>query len=337
MAGITYLQEFQKPALQGLVESIENEKRENPTFGDRFLPNDEVYSTTFAYDVIKEHKHMAAMIGYGAEPPVIDRDEVAHQMGEVAKMGLKYVATEEELLALNQARNNSEHRAMIDRLAKKGADLVKALQLRVDVAKLEAISKGKFNYKKNNVNISVDFKIPKEHKKEADWADEDHDVIGDLLEWNDQYVDENGEQADVILMTREAQSLLLKNTTIVHEARGDRSGTNRVSKEELNTVLGAYGLPPVEVVTKRQTKVHDVYTGKDQKIEYFPKNRVVFVSEGVGNFVYGPTVENEFKPGIALQAYDKEEPIESIIRVAAAGFPVIEKPSLLLHADVFSE
>lgn len=337
MAGITYLEEFQKPALKGLVDSIENEKRENPTFGDRFLPNDEIFSTTFAYDVIKEHNNMAAMIGYGAEPPVIDQDEVAHQMGEVAKMGLKYIATEEELLALNQARNNSEHRAMVDRLAKKGVDLVKAIQLRVDVAKLEAISKGKFSYKKNNVNISVNYKIPKDHKKTADWADESHDVIGDLLEWNDQYVDENGEQADVILMTREAQSLLLKNTTIVNEARGAQSGVTRVSKEELNTVLGAYGLPPVELVTKRQTKVQDPFTGKDQKVEYFPKNRIVFVKQGLGNFVYGPTVENEFQPGISLSAYDKDEPIESIIRVAAAGFPVIEKPSLLLHADVFSE
>lgn len=336
MAGITYLDAFQEPALRGLVEANRKDKEENPTFGDRFLPDDEVFSTTFAYDVIKQHQHMAAMIGYGAEPPVIDRDEVASQMGEVAKMGLKYIATEEELLALNQARNNSEHDAMVERLIKKGDNLIDAIDRRVQVAKMEALTKGKFNYRKNNVNISVDYKIPKDQKKESNWDDEEHDVIGDLLEWTDQYADENGNNPDVILMSREAQSLLLKNTTIVHEARGANSGTNRVSKDELDSVLGAYGLPSVEVVSKRETKIHDVYTGKEQKIEFFPKNRIVMLSEGVGNFVFGPTVENEFKPGIVLEAKDKDEPIESILRVSAAGFPVVEKPSLILHADVFN-
>ena len=61
---------------------------------------------------------------------------------------------------------------------------------------------------------------------------------------------------------------------------------------------------------------------------------MVFVANGVGKFLFGPTVENDFQPGIVLQAYDKQEPIQSILRVAAAGFPVIENPNLLLYADV---
>src|SRR5690625_1941026 len=137
MAGITYLKEFQKPALRGLVDAMENERLDAPTLGDRFLPNDEIYSTTFAYDIIKKSNHIAAMIGYGAEPPVVDRDAVASKMGELAKMGLKYIATEEELLALNQARSNAEKSAMVERLTAKGVDLVQALQRRVDVAKVE--------------------------------------------------------------------------------------------------------------------------------------------------------------------------------------------------------
>ena len=340
MAGITYLKEFQKPALRGLVDALENEKLDAPTLGDRFLPNDQIYSTTFAYDIIKKSNHIAAMIGYGAEPPVIDRDAVASKMGELAKMGLKYIATEEELLALNQARNNGEKAAMVEKLITKGADMVQAIQRRVDVAKMEAIAKGKFEYNKNGVKVVVDYGIPADHKialtGEDTWANPEHDVIGDLIEWDQKYQDANGKQADVILMTRETQALLLKNTVIVTEAVGMKdSGRGRVSVEELNSVLGGYGLPSVQVVTHRQITVKDIYTGQDEVIEFFPKNRVVFVGEGLGNFVYGPTVENNFQPGIALDAYDKEEPIQSILRVAAAGFPIVESPSLLIHADVF--
>ena len=339
MAGITYLKEFQEPALRGLVDALENEKKDAPALGDRFLPDDRIYSTTFAYDIIKKSNHIAAMIGYGAEPPVVDRDAVASKMGEVAKMGLKYIATEEELLALNQARNNGEKQAMIEKLLTKGADLVKAVQRRVDVAKMEAIAKGKFEYNKNGVKIVVDYNIPAENKivltGQNTWANPEHDVIGDLIEWDRQYTETNGKKADLILMTRETQALLLKNSVIVTEARGKDSGATRVSVNELNSVLGGYGLPPIQVLTHTQITVKDIYTGQDEVIEFFPKNRVVFVAEGLGNFVYGPTVENNFQPGIVLQAKDKDEPIQSILRVAAAGFPIVEAPSLLLHADVF--
>ena len=339
MAGIEHLKEFSKPALRGLVDATVEAK--TPTFADRFLPDDEIYSTTFAYDIIKKSNHIAAMIGYGAEPPVIDRDAVASRMGELAKMGLKYIATEEELLALNQARSNREKSAMVERLVAKGVDLVQALQKRVDVAKIEAIARGEFEYNKNQVKVKFDYGIPNEHKIALsagnDWTDAERDVIGDLLDWNDRYVDANGKQADVILLTREIQALLLKNAVIVNEARGADSGSVRVSVDELNTVLGGYGLPPVQVVTERKITVRDVYTGEDETIEFYPKNRVVFVAEGLGNFVYGPTVETNYQPGIDLRAYDKFEPIQSVLRVAAAGFPIGEAPSLLLHADVFTE
>src|SRR5690625_660249 len=338
MAGITYLQQFQEPALRGLVDATVEAKL--PTFADRFLPNDQVFSMTFTYDVIKKSNHIAAMIGYGAEPPVIDRDAVASKMAEGAKMGLKYIATEEELLALNQARSNAEKSAMVERLTAKGVDLVQALQRRVDVAKIEAIAKGTFDYNKNGVKITFDYGIPAEHKivltGNDTWANPEHDVIGDLLNWNDQYVTTNGKQADVILMPREMQALLLKNSIIVTEA-GRPDGSTRVNVEELNSVLGGYGLPPIQIVTERQITVKDIYTGQDEVIEFFPKNRVVFAGEGLGNFIYTPTVENNYQPGINLRAYDKFEPIQSIIRVAAAGFPVVENPGLLLHADVVEE
>jgi len=341
MAGITYLKEFQEPALRGLVDAAMNEYYEVPSIGDRFLPNDNIYSTTFAYDIIKKSNHIAAMIGYGSEPPVMDRDQVASKMGEVAKMGLKYIATEEELLALNQARNDAEHSAMIQRLATKGTDLVQALLRRVEVAKMEAIAKGQFNYDKNGVKIAVDFGLPAEHKvaltASDDWSNPEHDVIGDLLDWVQTYEDHNaGQRPDAILLSREAQALLLKNAVIVSEARPNVTGASRVSVDELNSVLGGYDLPPVEIVSNRKITVRNVYTGQDEQVEFFPKNRVVMAAQGVGNFVFGPTVENNFAPGVVLQAKDKDEPIESILRVAAAGFPVVETPSLLFHADVFT-
>src|SRR5699024_2539339 len=295
---------------------------------------DVAFSTSITYDVIKKSNHIAAMIGYGSEPPVIDRDQVASKMAEGAKMGLKYIATEEELLALNQARSNGEKAAMVEKLTVKSIDLLDALERRIQLSKAEALVNGTFNYNKNGAIIDVEFGV-EEADDTADWADENQDVIGDLLKWVQAYEDANGQSPSVILMSREAQALLLKNTVIVAEA-GRPDGVGRVSVEQLNSVLGGYGLPAIEVVTNRKITVRNEYTGEDETIEFFPVQRVVMLSEGIGNFVFTPIVEADFQPRVDLRAYDKFEPIESVIRVAAAGFPVIENPGLIFHADVYT-
>src|SRR5690625_4922381 len=344
MAGITHYDQFTKPALRGLVDAMENErKQEEQSLNavESLVSEENVYSHEFAYDVIKKSNQIAAMIGVGAEPPVRDKDAVARRMGEMAKFGLKDIVTEEELLKLHQPRNNAEQSALIDKLTVKGADLVKNLQDRIKISKVQVLTQGKINYDDNNVKVSIDFTedMPDSHKVvltgDNTWANPEHDVIGDLIAWDQQYQDTNGKQADVILMSRETQALLLKNTVIVTEAAGiNNSGRGRVSVDDLNSVLGGYGLPGIRVVNKTKANVKNTYTGEVETIELFPENRVIFVSSGVGKFLLGPTVENTFQPGIVLQAYDKFEPIESILRAVAMGFPIIENPNLLLFADV---
>lgn len=337
MAGITHLEEFQEPTLRGLVDATE----ENviPSFADTYLPDENIYSPNFTYDIFRENPSIAGFIGYGSEPPVMDRDEVAKGVGEVAKMGHKYVMTYEELMALHQARSTGEKQAIIERLVIKNARLVENVKKLASVSKMQAIANGAFSYDRNQVKINVDYNIPDEHKialsSGNDWSDPSHDVIGDLLEWNEQYIESNGKQADVILMTRETQALLLKNTVIVSEA-GRPEGSTRVSVDELQSVLGGYGLPSIQIVTERFNTFVDDYTGERVRQEIYPVNRVVFVSQGVGQFFYGPTLENNMNPGIVLLAEDLRQPIRSVVEAHAAGFPVITTPSLLLHADVYT-
>src|SRR5690625_7414087 len=144
----------------------------------------------------------------------------------MAKFGLKEIVTEEELLKLHQPRSNAEASALVDKLTVKGADLVKNLQDRIKISKAQVLSQGKINYDDNNVKVSIDFTedMPEEHKVvltgDNTWANPEHDVIGDLLDWNNQYEDTNGKQADAIYMTRKTQALLLKNAVIVNEVAG---------------------------------------------------------------------------------------------------------------------
>lgn len=337
MAGILHLEEFAKPSLRGLVD--ETVRETEPTLGDRYLPDVNVFSTKFAYDIIKSSKHIAAMIGHGSEPPVVDRDAVASMSGEIAKMGIKYIATEEELLALNQARSGDEKQGIIDNLTVEGVKLVQAIQRRVAVIKMEAITKGKFVYNKNGVKISLDFGIPAAHKVAlsggADWDVVDRDVVGDMLGWVETYAATTGRTPETILMSRQAFGKLLKNTNIILESARP-VGVKRATQADVLSVFQVNGLPAITIVEDRKITVKDIYTGKDEVIEFLPENRVVFVSSGLGEFLYGPTVENDFKPGITLDAYDERLPIRSVIEAIAAGFPAIKSPELLFHADVYT-
>lgn len=336
--GITNLKEFSKPTLLELVDATE--QNYIPAFADEYLPDENIYSPEFTYEIFRQNPSIAGFIGYGAEPPVMDRDEVAKGVGEVAKMGHKYIMTYEELMVLHQARSNAEKQAIIDRLTIKNVRLVENIKKLASVSKLQAIAQGAFNYDRNKVKINVDYQIPSEHKialtGDNTWANPEHDVIGDLLEWVKTYTDSNGQQPDVILLSRETQALLLKNAVIIAES-GRPEGATRANQNDLNSVLGGYGLPAVQVVEERFNRFVDDYTGETVVEEVFPKNRVVFLSKGAGKFYYGPTLENAMNPGIALLAEDLRQPIRSVVESHAAGFPVIDTPSLLLHADVVDE
>jgi hypothetical protein len=340
MAGITHIQNFTEPALRGLVDESMAIREENPTFGQKYLPNLTVYSNTFTYDIIKKSKNLAAFIGYGAEPPVMDRDAVAQKFGSLAAFGLQYIATIEELMALNQARNDGEKNALIDKLERKTIDIINGIQEFTDVLRAQALTTGRLQYTGTDVKINFDYQIPAEHKIARTgvnaWTSVDADILGDLIAWNEVYSkSNNGKVADEVLMPQEVFALLTKNKSIIAEARPGIAGVTRISQAEVSSVLQGYGLPTITVVRNRSTTVKNMYTGADESVEFYPAGRVVFLSQGVGNFYYGPNPEAEdYTPGLVVRATDEIRPKRSIIDGYAAGFPIIEVPSLILHADV---
>lgn len=340
MAGITHLSEFQPESLRGLIDESVSLREDKPEFGQRFLPNLNVYSNTFTYDIIKKSKNMATFIGYGAEPPVMDRDAVASKFGSLAAFGLQYVATVEELMALNQARNEGEKSALVARLEKRAVDIIEGIQDFSDVLRAQALTTGRLNYSNAEVKINFDYQIPAEHKIALTgtdtWNNADADILGDLIAWTELYTESNdGKAPEVVLMPREVYALLTKNNSIISEARPGIDGVTRISQAEVSQVLDGFGIPAVQVIKNRKTTVRNMYTGQDEEVEFYPAGRVVFLSEGLGNFYYGPNPESDdFTPGLVVRAVDEKRPLRSIIEGYAAGFPVIEVPSLILHADV---
>ncbi|MBY0597365.1 major capsid protein [Bacillus bingmayongensis] len=340
---IAHLEQFQPPSLKTTVEEVLHDTP--PTFADKVLPNVESFDTNFAFDVVKHTKHIAGLIGYGSEPPVMDKDQVASKIGEVVKIGIKNIYSEEEILALNTPRHPSERESAVGKMLAKNVDIIGALQLRIALMKLEAVMKGEIKYEGNGVKLNLDFGIPEENRivlpNGNDWSNPEHDIIGDIEEWTYKYQDLNGEFPDLIVISPEVTKLLRANNGIRAEVARMKGGTSGIplyaSNENIQKVFDEFNLPKLEFLKRRSITARNVYTGEDEQIEYALSNRIVFVKERAGECLYGPTVENNFNPGYCLQIYDRREPIESVQKGVVSALPVITKPSLIMFADVFNE
>lgn len=342
MASIENLKQFSQPVLRGFVDESMKDNFEEFSFIEQYMNDETVYSRTYAYDILKRTQHIAAMIGLGAEKPVIDRHAAAKAMTELADFGLQDVVTVEELMEIAEAQasgNSAREKNLVDKLLNRAADLLHALQLRKRVEKLKAVTLGVNSYNSNGVKVDLDYGIPEDQKIEltgADtWDNADKDIIGDILQYQTTYARNNGgKKPETMLVTREVLNTLTQNTLLIAEA-GRPEGVNRISITEVQDVLTNYGLPTVTVVEETHTFYKDVYTGEEVEMELFPANRVVFVSANAGKFLIGPNPDSEpFDPVIVLDAYDEKKPRRSIMEVSISGFAVLDNPSLVMHVDV---
>lgn len=345
MASIENLKEFQAPALRGFVDESMKDNFEEFAFIETYMKDETVWSRTYAYDIIQRTQHIAAMIGLGAEKPVIDRHAAAKAMAEIVDFGLQDVVTVEELMEIAEAQNSNNdarYRDLVSKLLNRAADLLQALQLRKRVEKLKAVTLGYNDYDSNGVKVQLDYGIPDEHKVALTgtdaWSNADKDVIGDILGFQATYSKSNGgKKPEAMLITREVLNVLTQNTLLIAEA-GRPEGVNRISITEVQDVLSRYGLPQITVVEETHTNYRDPYTGEDIEMELFPQNRVVFVSQNAGKFLVGPNPdEANFRPVVVMDAYDERKPRRSVMEVSVSGFAVLDQPSLVFHADVIED
>lgn len=338
MPGITHLQEFQQPALRALVN--QTEEQAESTFADRFLPTIPTYERNFAYDIVKTNEYIAAYIGFGTEPPYIDRDAVASKMGSIAYFGLGDIVTYEELQAIHEAKAD-RRQAVIDAITVKNVKVLNGLRRLIYAAKMEALFKGEIQHNAGDKNkIRFEFGVPAENRVAltagADFEAANFDIIGFFLDQQQAYRDANsGRSPEVMVGSAEIRNIMLRNTNIIKEA-GRPEGSTRVSVEELASVLSNFDLPAYEVISERTIRYKQNGTNNIVTKELVPVNRITFLSAGIGEYLLGPTLENNFQPGLFLENKDKDDPIRTSLRGVGAGFPAPSQPSLIFHMDVYT-
>lgn len=156
-------------------------------------------------------------------------------------------------------------------------------------------------------------------------------VLTNLIAWHDAYVASAGGPAGVIRMSTRAMRLATRNAEVVNAVVGSNVGRSQVTLSELNALLSANDLPPIETYDRSLRNVDGTV------VRVAPDNRIAFLPPAgvqLGQTQYGPTEEAAELidarvlapgqgPGIAVVTLVEDNPVQKAVKSAAIALPVI--------------
>lgn len=319
---------------------------EFPEFSLRqFLP--EVTRNDIRFRVVRtrrETRRVAPYRAFDAESPIGARPGVETRSGALPPISEKLPLTEGEQLELDALYRNMD-RALVDQLFDDAAIEARRVAGRLELARGEVLSTGTITIAENGLDLdTVDFGVPAEHlvAADADHSEPDTDVLGDLFDWREQYVDTNGFAPGAILTSSSVRTGWGRNEGF-RQLAGSILGTpSRVSTAQVNAAFEEYDLPPIVTYDRKAVGID----GVERRI--IPEGTVIFLppaGERLGNTQLGVTAEarrlaqsraiaNEDLGGMTAVTMLSDDPVTMWTKVSAIALPVLDNPDAILIADV---
>jgi len=282
---------------------------------------------------------------FDTESPIAARPGVTRVTGELPPISRKIRLGEYDTLRNARDADARIRTALFDDATR----MARAIAARLELARGEALHTGKLVLSENGVVATVDFGRAAGHTVTAGtpWSTvATAKPVPDMLSWLQTYVDANGEEPGVALTSRKVLNLLLQNADVRGLLAANGVIPSVASAAGLNTVLQAYGLPPIQTYDA-QVKVGGVGT------RVIPDNKFLFLPAPVdpgnvggtdlGAVLLGTTAEAQElgygltsgeQPGIVAGVYKTEDPVALWTKAAAIGLPVLANPNLSFSATV---
>ncbi|WP_416144910.1 major capsid protein [Planococcus koreensis] len=260
-----------------------------PFLGESLFPERKTQSLEF--DLIKGAGRMpvvASIHGFDTESEIGSR-EASKMALEAALIKRKMQLTEREIIALESPRNAAEQTYMMQNVYNDIDVLVQGVRARVEVMRMEALSKGTITLDENNLDAVVDYGVPAENKEALAgtdlWTAPESDPIGDITRW----VNSLATRPTRALTSNAVLSALLTHTKVLGAMFGNNSG-RIASRGEFNAFLSTHDLPAIATYDAKYRK--QAKNGTYTQHRYFPNNAFVMFNDGaLGETLFGPTAE----------------------------------------------
>ncbi|WP_311342812.1 major capsid protein [Corynebacterium riegelii] len=313
----------------------DREQRNGVNLGT-FLPNEHSLSNMVTFEVGENGFVEAAEYrAYDAETPIGGRGEGGRRVAlELPPLGQKRRVSEYEQL---RHLGDGGESAMRNALGRAAVQRGEAVADRIELERGRVLVSGKAAINENGFIVESDFGRDQELAVTAGtkWSEANADPVQDILDWQEAYVDKNGEEPAYILASTKAISALSKYSGFLPKD----SVRRRASFDEINALLDAEGLPTL-VKYDRRVRAND----KSERV--IPEETLLFLPNddaGLGKTYWGTTLESmeqeyslaaEERPGIVVGAFKTNDPVAAWVKASAIGMPVLANANLAMAATV---
>lgn len=314
-----------------------------------FLPDTYIGDMDVAWDIVNKTNRAAMFRAYDAETPITQRDNFERRRVAMPPISVKTVVGELERLRLEQIRSGGNNQGrMVEAIYDDAANNTLEVLRRFEIARGDTLTDWKFTLAgENGLTLESDFGKPTGHDPAPAvlWSDHDlSDPIADLTTWVNFYTDANGEPPGSMLTSRAVVGHMLLNAKVRAYA-GSLAGTPQmVTRQQLNTVLDAFDLPPIVTYDSQ------FQTAAGATVRPIPADRVLLLPRdpgSLGRTYWGVTAEAlelaggqnpgllfAQAPGLVGVVMRDGDPVRTWTKVAALGMPIITDPKRLMVADV---
>ena len=325
---------------KGIINYLKD--RVYPTYmGTELFPEEK--RDELKFDELSEGSNIpviASVTAFDAEAEIGTREAQERSM-ELALIKRKMQLKEEEIIKILHPRTNVEKKQLINRVYADVDNLVMSIIARIELMRMEIVSKGTVTLSENDLTAVLDYGIPDDHKAvNVNWDAENSDPISDIMTWFNKL----GTKPSRVITSNTILAKLTRHPNVVAALYGN--GAKRIATVgELNTYLESLGLP--KIYTNDETYRKQLKNGKYETKRFFPEDSFSLIpGETLGKTIYGPTAEEvrlSTKPEIDVEAIGKilammyeesTDPVSTWIKAVATSLPSLACADKIFQAQI---
>lgn len=327
-----------------MIDFASNYNPTTPSLLDQLVPNVKTQNMEQEYIRAKKNQYvqMAEVHAEDTETKIATRLPFSAESVKKFLIKEKIALNEEYARLADELKDNSVVRDYIFNDAGNMSDRVRTRTL---VMKGEMLATGKVTVKENNLNLTLDYKVPVSNFDTADWSSSASsvDILKDIKDMLD-----NASAKGYKITRAVTSSTILSKMQMDATIRGAIFGANSAripSVNELNAFL--YEQFKVRFVAFDDMYRFEQANGTLVTKRYFPENKIAFfggdVTETIGKGIYGVTPEERNARLNVSQSkniyimntiWDEEDPVATWTKASAMFVPVLADPDNLFVLTV---